>query len=64
MKNTLTIILVFLTINSFSQEFAYKEKKELVGYPDYVMDAKFSQFRNYFAITIGNNTIEIYNKDK
>lgn len=63
MKNTIYIILVLLSVNSFSQEFAYKEKKELVGYPDYVMDAKFSPFRNYFAITIGNNTIEIYNKD-
>jgi hypothetical protein len=63
MKNKLSIILVFLTINSFSQEFAYKEKKELVGYQDYIMDAGFSPFRKYFAITIGNNTMEIYNKD-
>jgi WD40 repeat protein len=46
-----------------SQEFTYKEKKELKGFADYIMDSKFSPFRNYFAITVGNNTIEIYDKD-
>jgi WD40 repeat protein len=48
---------------AISQEFTYKEKKELKGFADYIMDSKFSPFRNYFAITVGNNTIEIYDKD-
>jgi WD40 repeat protein len=46
-----------------AQEFIYKEKKELKGYPEYVMQAGFSPYRKYFAITIGNNTIEIYDRN-
>ncbi|MCK5028830.1 MAG: caspase family protein [Bacteroidales bacterium] len=60
MKNLLTILLILALTPVYSQEFTYKEKKELKGYPDYIMDSKFSPFRNYFALTIGNNTVEIY----
>ena len=63
MTKIFTIVLVFLSINAFTQEFTYKEKKELKAYPDYIMDSKFSPFRNYFALTIGNNTLEIYDKN-
>lgn len=45
------------------QDFSYKEKKELKSNNDYVMQAEYSPFRNYFAITIGDNTIEIYDKN-
>jgi len=62
---SLLIVLLIITIiyQAKSQDFTYKEKKELIGYPDYIMDSKFSPFRNYFALTIGNNSIEIYDKD-
>ena len=63
MTKIFTIVLVLLSINAFTQEFSYKEKKELKAYPDYILDSKFSPFRNYFALTIGNNTIEIYDKN-
>ncbi|OFX89115.1 MAG: hypothetical protein A2W99_02035 [Bacteroidetes bacterium GWF2_33_16] len=65
MKNLILIVsFLFLFLNKIdSQDFAYKEKKELKGYPEYILDVKFSPFRNYFALTIGNNTLEIYNKD-
>lgn len=63
MRKLLILLLVFTTFQGFTQEFSYKEKKELKGYSDYIMDAKFSPFRNYFALTVGNNTIEIYDKD-
>ena len=63
MKKLLFGILILSSLNSFTQDFAYKEKKELVGYPDYIMDARFSPFRNYFALTIGDNTIEVFDKD-
>lgn len=65
MKKTILflILLSLLCLKSISQDFSYKEKKELKSFPDYILDAKFSPFRNYFALTIGNNTIEIYNKD-
>ena len=56
-------IVLFIVIQAYSQEFTYKEKKELKGYSEYIMQSEFSPFRNYFAITIGNNTIEIYDKD-
>jgi len=63
MKKLLTVISIFICVQLFGQEFTYKEKKELKGYKDYIMDSKFSPFRNYFALTIGDNTIEIYDKD-
>ncbi len=63
MKKLLTILLILSFTQVYSQEFTYKEKKELKGYPDYIMDSKFSPFRNYFALTIGNNTLEIYDKN-
>ena len=63
MKNLLTLLLLIIVFQVSAQEFSYKEKKELKGYHDYIMQAGFSPFRNYFAITIGNNTIEIYDKD-
>ena len=57
------VILTFSSLKIISQDFTFKEKKELSGYSDYIMDARFSPYRNYFAIAIGNNTIEIYDKD-
>lgn len=63
MKKQLIIFLIFFTTQLCAQEFTYKEKRELQGYPEYIMDSKFSPFRNYFALTVGNNSIEIYDKD-
>ncbi len=63
MKKLITLLLFSIFIQANAQEFTYKEKKELKGYSDYIMDSKFSPFRNYFALTIGNNTLEIYDKD-
>jgi len=57
------VIAIQISLKVVSQDFTFKEKKELSGYSDYIMDARFSPFRNYFAITIGNNTLEIYDKD-
>lgn len=63
MKKLFTFVLILSTLNAFNQEFTYKEKKELKGFADYIMDCKFSPFRNYFAITVGNNSIVIYDKN-
>lgn len=63
MRHYLILLLLFLFIQTSAQEFSYKEKKELKAYPDYIMDSRFSPFRNYFAIAIGNNTLEIYDRD-
>lgn len=63
MKKLYALVLIILSINVYGQEFTYKEKKELKGHADYIMDCKFSPFRNYFALTVGNNSIEIYDKD-
>ncbi|MDA3953703.1 MAG: caspase family protein [Bacteroidales bacterium] len=63
MKKIFTLLLISFVIQANAQEFTYKEKKELKAFPDYIMQAGFSPFRNYFAIAIGNNTIEIYDKD-
>lgn len=46
-----------------SQEFAYKEKKGFRSEESNPFDVQFSPFRNYFAITYSNNTIEVYDKN-
>jgi WD40 repeat protein len=56
-----TLLLIASLINA--QDFSYREKKELKGFGDYIMEARFSPYRNYFAIAIGNNTLEIYDKN-
>ncbi|NOQ25852.1 MAG: hypothetical protein GQ564_10865 [Bacteroidales bacterium] len=63
MKKLVTFFLILFVFHANAQEFSYREKKELKSFPDYIMQSGFSPFRNYFAITIGNNTIEIYDKD-
>jgi len=65
LKGILSCLCLLISYNPLiiSQEFSHKEKKELKPYNDYVMQAEYSPFRNYFAITIGDNTIEIYDKN-
>ena len=67
MRNKIVrILIVFLLTNvqgAFSQSFSYKEQKELSGFEDFVLMAGFSPFRNYFAATIGNNRLLVYNKN-
>lgn len=47
----------------YAQEFAYKEKKGFRLQDSNPFDLQFSPFRNYFAITYSNNTIEVYDKN-
>ncbi|MBN1180976.1 MAG: caspase family protein [Bacteroidales bacterium] len=57
-----SFISIVFTIAS-GQEFKYKEFKELKGYDGYLMEARFSPFNNYFAITVGTNEVQILNKN-
>lgn len=57
------VILIFPFIAGNSQTFTYKEKKEFKHYTDYIMQARFSPYRNYFAVTVGDNSLEIYDKN-
>lgn len=60
------ILMFFLFCVPFlihAQEFAYKEKKGFRSQESYILDVQFSPFRNYFAITYGNNTIEVYDRN-
>ena len=65
LKNNILFLVLIIIYSPFviSMDFSYKEKKELKPYSDYVMQAEYSPFRNYFAITIGDNSIEIYDKN-
>lgn len=59
-----TGILMFLALMSLQgQEMGLKESKEFSNLGDYIRQAQFSPYRNYFAFTIGNNTLRIYNRD-
>lgn len=56
-------MLLLVTITASSQELRIEEKKEFPIRDAYVREAEFSPFRNYFAITIGDNTLEIYDRN-
>jgi len=57
------LLLIIHVSFCYSQEFSYKEKKELAGYTSFTLEAEFSPFRNYFAVTIGDNSLEIYDRN-
>ncbi len=40
-----------------------KESKEFSNLGEYVRQAQFSPYRNYFAFTIGDNTVRVYDRD-
>ncbi|MFZ5939767.1 MAG: caspase family protein [Bacteroidota bacterium] len=64
MKKLLGCLLVLaLCMPAISQELAPKENKTISGLGEYVRQAAFSPFRNYFVLTIGNNTLQIYDRD-
>jgi hypothetical protein len=46
-----------------AQEMGLKESKEFSNLGDYVRQAAFSPYRNYFAFTIGDNTLRVYDRD-
>ena len=48
---------------ALAQEMGLKENKEFSNLGDYVRQAEFSPFRDYFALTIGNNTLRVYDQD-
>jgi len=63
MKKLLLLLLTAtLLISSSAQELELNLLKEFPKSSP-VMDARFSSFRNYFAITRINNVVEIYNRD-
>ena len=55
------LFLAFLSLQG--QEMGLKESKEFSKLGDYVRQAQFSPYRNYFAFTIGNNTLRVYDRD-
>ncbi len=59
----LSLCLALLTHVAFGQGFSYNEKRSLKNYTDHVLQAEFSPYRNYFALTVGDNTLEVYDKD-
>jgi WD40 repeat protein len=65
LRSNILFLSLLITVRPciFSEDFSYKQKKEFENFSDYVMQAEYSPFRNYFAMTIGDNTIEIYDKN-
>jgi hypothetical protein len=59
----LAFILLFQGYSVHSQDFSYKEQRELSDFDDYVLMSGFSPFRNYFAVTVGDNHMMIYDKN-
>ncbi len=63
-KSCLIGILILMSLLSIhAQEMGLKESKVFSNLGDYVRQAQFSPYRNYFAFTIGNNTLRVYDRD-
>ncbi|HJX71582.1 MAG TPA: caspase family protein [Bacteroidales bacterium] len=60
---SLSLILILQVFSAHSQDFYYKEQKELSDFDDYVLMSGFSPFRNYFAVTAGDNLLRLYDKN-
>lgn len=64
MKYRFIIILCLIIPNiSFSQELSITEKREFPPIKDFVVNASFSPYRNFFALTRLNNVIEIFDRN-
>jgi len=59
----LSILWALALTPSWSQEMGLKVNKEFGNLGGYVGDAEFSPFRNYFAYSLGNNTLRIYDRN-
>ncbi len=57
------IWLWVLSLPLLSQEMGLKVNKEFGNLGDYVGQAQFSPFRSYFAYTIGDNTVRIFDSN-
>jgi WD40 repeat protein len=60
---TICALLWLSAVSLQAQELGLRESKEFSGLGEYIMQAEFSPFRNYFAYTIGDNTIRVYDRD-
>ena len=56
------ILLWVLPLSLLSQEMGLKVNNEFGNLEDYVGQAQFSPFRNYFAYTVGDNTVRIFDR--
>lgn len=64
MKRLFFLILMAGATNALlPQQLVIEEKREFPVRNEYVREAEFSPFRNYFAVTIGDNTLEIYDRN-
>ena len=59
----LLLILSLLCPMTTAQAFSASEWRRLSGYPNYVWDVEFSPQGTYFALTVDDNTTELYNWD-
>ena len=59
----LLLILSLLGATTTAQAFSASEWRRLSGYPTYVWDVEFSPQGTYFALTVDDNTTELYNWD-
>jgi hypothetical protein len=62
LKPFIVSIFIFLVVSVRAQDFSVEEIKAFTDYPIYVRQTKFSPYGNYIALTIGNNTVELYDK--
>jgi len=60
----LLILFLLIPLPSFAEinEFGISEIKTLENFNDYVREVKFSPFGTYFAVTVGDNTVYLYDR--
>ncbi len=62
-KVLLYTVFVMAPLLVHGQDFSYMEKRTFKELNANIFDAKFSPFRNYFAITFSDNRIEVYDRN-
>jgi WD40 repeat protein len=62
-RNISVLILVCFAAMANTQNFSLIESKAFTGYTDYIRQGKFSPYGNYIALTVGDNSVEVYDKD-
>lgn len=62
--NCFRFFILFLSVSSLrAQDFSATEVRALTGYNDYVFQTRFSPYGNYISVTIGDNTVELYDRN-
>ena len=57
------ILFLLISVSAIGQEFSINETKTFTDQADYVRGIRFSPYGNYVALSLGNNTTQLFDKN-